>query len=47
MPGQSVRLHGSTLKVWSSAALLAQRPLLVVDDGEGWAGLLRGPVAML
>lgn len=42
MPGQTVRLRGSTLKVWDAAALMAQRPLLVVHDGElpprfGWA----------
>ena len=42
VPGQSVRLRGSTLKVWDAAALMAQRPLLVVHDGElpprfGWA----------
>lgn len=35
MPGQSVRLRGSTLKVWDAGALMAQRPLLVVHDGEG------------
>ncbi|PRW32830.1 hypothetical protein C2E21_8028 [Chlorella sorokiniana] len=32
VPGQSVRLRGSTLKVWDAAALMAQRPLLVVHD---------------
>ena len=35
VPGQSVRLRGSTLKVWDATALMAQRPLLVVHDGEG------------
>lgn len=34
VPGTSVRLSGSTLKLWDAAALLAQRPLLVVHDGE-------------
>ncbi|KAL4448863.1 hypothetical protein ABPG77_007580 [Micractinium sp. CCAP 211/92] len=29
---QSVRVAGSTLKVWGAAALLAQRPLLAVHD---------------
>lgn len=30
--GQTVRVTGSTLKVWDAAALLAQRPLLTVHD---------------
>lgn len=32
VPGQSVRLHGSCLKVWDAAALMAQRPILTVHD---------------
>ncbi|KAL4422825.1 hypothetical protein ABPG75_009022 [Micractinium tetrahymenae] len=32
VPGQSVRVHGSSLKVWDAASLLAQRPLLAVHD---------------
>ena len=39
-PGRSVRLSGSTLKVWDARALLAQRPLLVVHDGERRAARL-------
>jgi hypothetical protein len=42
VPDQSVRLVGSTLKLWSEAGLAARQPLLVVRDVVHHCHLERG-----